>query len=145
MFDACTRFGVAHLRILILSHVSTNTRCALQGGHVGRHCAGSKSIIFVAQSAPNSICIRHCPPTSGIKIMLPASRGNAFLDIQVSFCIDKSDAWKVKNRAPMLGGKQINEFQACSARAFVHCKYCKTDVFSSTCCACRLACVQAIV
>ena len=63
----------------------------------------------------------------------------------MSFLSDKRDAWKVNNRAPMLGGKQINEFQACCVRAFVYGKYCKSDVFSGTFCACRLACVQTIV
>ena len=65
--------------------------------------------------------------------------------MHVAFRSDTRDAWKVKNRALMLGGKQINEFQACCVPSFVYGEYSKSDVFSSTFCACRLACVQAIV
>ena len=55
------------------------------------------------------------------------------------------DAWKVKNRAPMLGGNQINESQTKTQRMLAHTQYCKSVVFSNTFCAWRLACVQATV
>ena len=66
-------------------------------------------------------------------------------DIQVGVRRDKSNPWKVNNQAPMLGGKQINGVQACCVRPSIFNEYCKSDVFSSTFCAWRLACVQAIV
>ena len=51
--------------------------------------------------------------------MIPVERGNAILDIQVSFRIDKSDDWKVNIRNLLLGGKQINAFQVCCKHMLV--------------------------
>ena len=49
--------------------------------------------------------------------------------MHVAFRGDKSNAWKVKNRVAMLGGKQINEFQACCVWTLVVMNYCKFICF----------------
>jgi len=64
--------GCARWRILFFSHVSTNTRCALQGDHFKRHRAGIKNVIILVRNAKKSLRSRHRASTIDIKIMRPA-------------------------------------------------------------------------
>ena len=106
---------------------------------------GQKNVIFIVRTAKTSFRVRHGTSTLKIKILLPAQRGDAFLDIQVSFRSDKNDDWKVKIRIPMLGEKQINEFQTKNQRMIMFTKYCKSVVFSNTFCRASLVLVQVAV
>ena len=63
---------VAQLRILILPHVSTITRRALQAGHSKRHREGTKTMIFIVRNAKHSVRSRHGTTYIEIKIILPA-------------------------------------------------------------------------
>ena len=106
---------------------------------------GQKNVIFIVRTAKTSFRVRHGTSTLKIKIMLPAERENAILDVWANFQSDKSDGWKVNICTPMLGGKQINEFQTCCVWIFVFSEYCKSDVYYNTFCRARLVVVQVVV
>ena len=105
---------------IYFSHVSTNTRCASQRCIVNRPRNGAKTSIFIVRNCKVGHRAGHSASHPPPKKNRASSRTNAanVVDGVVRMAVLEATCGP-ENRAPTLGGKQINAFHVCCKHMLV--------------------------